>query len=546
MKNLTATSRCYLTFSSPCQVFAAAMRPLYYAALLWVLTLPASAANYFVDNIHGSDAYPGSAARPWQTLSHGVAALAAGDTLIVRSNGPKHPYREQVLIEKRGTEQQPLSIVGESPTNPPLLVGATAWSDIAAGGTRRWSARPNQPRTVSVAADSPPQQLLVAPVSAWQTAGMDALQTRQERRTEGALAPGEWRYSAATRRVDYHLLESERIDALHVEATHRHLVTHVRNASHVQIRDLRYRYSGKTTIRVTNSTHVLLRDLQIENAGQNAIVASEGDNIGVENCHINQAGNNGIVFDGSATNPLSASHISGCVIANIANNDCITLHKNANGEDIGANFTLQDNQLSFCAEQGIDVTSGRNVALRRNVTFNNGVSGIVIGHDVTDIDIIEHLSRDEASNANIIIGRSANVRLIDSCLRGNQRHVLVINRARNVSVSGTTLYQGPEATSSVIDISATAVNIRLDNNYIASQTNNAGYMLRYLRGASPNSARATFKNNQWYFLQSKTRPIYTDELEGHSFLAHNLLYEYIEDDAYIAIEQNEPLNLPCL
>jgi hypothetical protein len=63
--------------------------------------LPAAATEYVVDQKHAaaSDGNPGTAAAPFETISHGVSAARPGDTVLVKSGA----YRETVTFANSGT-----------------------------------------------------------------------------------------------------------------------------------------------------------------------------------------------------------------------------------------------------------------------------------------------------------------------------------------------------------------------------------------------------------------------------------------------------------
>jgi hypothetical protein len=60
----------------------------------------------FVHPLDGDDAGPGTAQRPWRTLSHAVAQLKPGETLYLRGG----IYFEHVTVSLRGTHEQPITL----------------------------------------------------------------------------------------------------------------------------------------------------------------------------------------------------------------------------------------------------------------------------------------------------------------------------------------------------------------------------------------------------------------------------------------------------
>jgi len=87
--------------------------------VLWLL-VPAGTAlgvTHYVAPT-GNDQAAGSAQAPWRTISHGVAQLQPGDTLLVKSG----EYREQVTIKASGTEDAPLTVAA-CPGDFPVIDG---------------------------------------------------------------------------------------------------------------------------------------------------------------------------------------------------------------------------------------------------------------------------------------------------------------------------------------------------------------------------------------------------------------------------------------
>ena len=106
------------------------IRPVPSALLTLLLVFPAStdAATYFVAK-DGSDNNSGqSEGDAFLTLTRGVEALAAGDTLLV---GPGR-YHEQVLIEKSGEPDMPIAVKVQYPGRAELIgsVRLTCWSPV--------------------------------------------------------------------------------------------------------------------------------------------------------------------------------------------------------------------------------------------------------------------------------------------------------------------------------------------------------------------------------------------------------------------------------
>ena len=85
------------------------------AALWW--GPPAFCAERYVE-VSGSDAAPGTRAKPWRTLSKAAATARAGDTVHVG----KGRYFERVVFTNSGTAERPI-IFRPLPGHAPVLDG---------------------------------------------------------------------------------------------------------------------------------------------------------------------------------------------------------------------------------------------------------------------------------------------------------------------------------------------------------------------------------------------------------------------------------------
>ena len=94
--------------------------------LLAALSSVSHAATYVVAPA-GSDAGPGTAVRPFQTINKAAQVAGAGDTVIVRAG----VYRESVSLRKSGTAQAPIKFLAQ-PEGSVLVTGA----DVVTGWTR--------------------------------------------------------------------------------------------------------------------------------------------------------------------------------------------------------------------------------------------------------------------------------------------------------------------------------------------------------------------------------------------------------------------------
>ncbi|MCE5231472.1 hypothetical protein LLG95_17990 [bacterium] len=106
--------------------------------LVFLCAAPAFGADYFVDNVKGSDANDGrSRQEAFQTIRRGVSVLKAGDKLILAAHDD--PYRENLAIRDRSGEAgKPIEIDGNGATlSGETRISADKWK---AEGTGLYSA----------------------------------------------------------------------------------------------------------------------------------------------------------------------------------------------------------------------------------------------------------------------------------------------------------------------------------------------------------------------------------------------------------------------
>ncbi|MDQ3622675.1 MAG: right-handed parallel beta-helix repeat-containing protein [Verrucomicrobiota bacterium] len=111
---------------------------------------PASAGpGRYVDAVKGSDANDGTREQPWQTLSHAVRQLSAGDTLYLRGG----TYYEHVKLTQSGQPGQPITI-RSYPGELVVLDGgfreffenpAGAWEPVSDGAKDEYRSRKSYP-----------------------------------------------------------------------------------------------------------------------------------------------------------------------------------------------------------------------------------------------------------------------------------------------------------------------------------------------------------------------------------------------------------------
>ena len=482
----------------------------------------AYAADYYVDNVNGHDASNGGVTQPWRSLTRSVERLVAQDTLTLVDNGPSRPYREVINPKASGVNGQVITISGAGPDARPFVIGSVDWSDRSAGGAMDWTTTDNEIFTLT---DVPTLSGLWASHKiGWQFGGVKSLAQRDNAESD-IIMPGMWHYSNVDQTLTYRLQAGEAIENLHIEGVVKKNLVSVSTRHYITIEDIQFMFSAATTVSILKaSTNISLNNVDVKHAGKNAIVAEGGENISIENCVIDDAVNNGIVFKGSAENKLRNSVIRGCKVSRVHSNDCITLHKNSDLDDIGSGHLLENNVASQCAEQGIDVTSGSDITLLGNTTYGNGDSGIVLGHGVTNIVVENHLSVDDGRYAGILVNDAQDVSIANSCILDNMNHQVVFRDAEDVNFDSNIVYQGQDRYGSLIDIALNSSSIDFANNHILSESVYDTLLLRYLQDNNPVATDVYFYSNSWSTPVQNARSIYTTERNRHTFQEYTQHY----------------------
>jgi len=328
------------------------------------------------------------------------------------------------------------------------------------------------------------------------------------------------------------------------------------NLAHITIQDLDIRNatSGQSVaLNADNTSHVTIRRLNIDgNLNRNGILLTKIDNYLIENCTISNIGNSGIAIIGTDIYPITNGIIRNNVIYNVRSNDGITLHKNGDGDDIGPNHLLVNNLGYNCSEQAYDLTSGHNITLINNEGYGNGICGISIGHNPSNIWIDRQYIYDEL-NVGICAGYADNVKITNSIIYNSGYHQLTIGdssgagrSATNYEVYNNIIIYGPNSTGSLLDISSGAYNVTYRNNIITTTHHSTPRnYLRFLSGNTPNNTNSRFSHNIWWRpdggLEADSRHWYFDG-EGEILVGFDEWNRRFPDDQYVDPQIVDPLN----
>jgi len=503
---------------------------------LLFISVQSHADIYYVDNVLGSNTNTGERSKPLKDLRTAINILKAGDTLYIINNGLSKPYRKSIFPKTSGTHINVITVSGVKPDSKPTIVGSRDWSDGSAKGKIKWLKRSDN--TLVLSGVVRPAALWLSSNDAWIRKGVNGLVRIKEVGSLEGIGAGQWVYLDNEKSLVYKLRSDEVLENLHIEAVMANTLLKINNQRYLNYKNVRFMFSAKTAVYIKNSFNIALNNIEVHHAMKNATSAKGGSDITIENCHIVDAQNNGIVFSGSKNNRLKNTIIKSCNISHVKNNDCISLHKDMKNDDVGSNHLIENNVLSSCSEQGIDITSGSNVTLLKNTTYGNGDSGILIGHGATNVLVKNHLSVDDGRYAGILVHKSTGVTIKDSCILNSIKHQLVFKDAKSVTAEGNVVYQGGNNKGSVIDVARKTQGIKFDNNIIISESSSDSLLFRYLGNNNPVNTRTDFTNNKWSSTNSKrNRKFYTPEHGKQSFTKLNEHYDSkIMDKYYIGLQ----------
>lgn len=306
------------------------------------------------------------------------------------------------------------------------------------------------------------------------------------------------------------------------------------NKEYVEIKDLAFRNTKSTALKLISSSNVRVLNVEVKNAGQNGIIVTKGgSNITIDGCEVSDVINSGIVIHGTEY-PLTDTLIQNCKIKNVATNDGITLHQNSSGYDVGANHIIRNNILSNCAEQGIDITSGTHVTLDSNETFKNGTSGIIVGNNVRNIKVVNNLVRDEPKYG-IVIGNASDVSIVgNKVINTGSKAALYIYKCNGITIQENSIvFPSDRVDGSVIDLYYSD-NMKFIKNKFKVSNLYTGNIVRWF-AAIPEIGQK-WENNTWFLPSPDSIYVYT--FQDGKIAFRDFMVKYSPNDSIVSIEND--------
>ncbi len=305
--------------------------------------------------------------------------------------------------------------------------------------------------------------------------------------------------------------------------------------SYITFQDLILKNSTSTTLSVSvvgGCYGINIIRVEVINSGHNAVAISRGgSDILIDGVRVINASNNGIILKGSEFNKLSNVIVENCYVSGVEKNDGIVVHEDGGNYTAGSNFTIRNNYAEFCAEQGFDITTGTNVSLMHNISENNGLGGVVVGHSADSVTIHSHTSLNEPtrqSSAAINIGGDAtSVKLVYSQIIGNGYHLLRIT-GDNVEIYNNVFAWNGGGT--VFDLSGEIENVVVKNNIFTTLQGSMNRVIRFLTPTRPPDHPTFEFNNNIYYSPDSIVTIYSKH-DSSNYSLSNYQITFGQDSA---------------
>jgi hypothetical protein len=317
-------------------------------ALPLVLVSFLQAASYEVAQRHpqASDEGPGTAERPWKTISRAATAVGRGDVVVIRGG----VYRERVAVKASGTPEAPIRFEA-APGEPVLVTGADRlidWRKVDEARPIYSLAWPHRFVTWNRSMTHP-DDAYHRLIGRCEQVIVDGLLLRQVLSAD-QIAPGAFFADVTNQALVLWDIGSRDPNKLHVEASVRQELLHV-EGDHVGMRGLRFRYAANMAQHgavVLAGRHNTLEDCVVE--AVNASGATfRGEDTTVRRC----------VFRDNGQLGFGASRAHRLLLA-----DCWVENNNTKGFDRG--WEAGGNKLALC----------RDVVLERSRFLRNRGNGV--------------------------------------------------------------------------------------------------------------------------------------------------------------------------
>jgi len=211
---------------------------------------------FYVDNVLGDDANPGTQAAPYATIGKAAGIAQAGDTVMIIKNN-NEPYREMVTPANSGTSGAYITFQGVSPSSKPEIWGSAdvsdGWSSYDGGNS-----------------DTYQKSVVTNPVIVAAGASIGNLAKKVNGVSQDSLNAGEWYWTGGN--LYYRLAGGENIATLHMEAGTRSYGIKGSDKSYIRYQNLFVKYANVQGIFAASNS--LVQNIEVESC-QSGIYLSD-------------------------------------------------------------------------------------------------------------------------------------------------------------------------------------------------------------------------------------------------------------------------------
>jgi len=279
------------------------------------------------------------------------------------------------------------------------------------------------------------------------------------------------------------------------------------SASYITLENISIMNTGNQGMIFENTQYgvygIKINNINIFNTNSNGILHGRGGgDIIIENVTINKTKNAGIAIMGSTVRKIHDVMIKNCFISNCY--DGITIHEgnSTSMTSAGENFTLINNHCEYNKEQGFDITSGNNILLLNNTSFNNNLGSIVIGHSASNVTIVSHHAKNEpiATNTGGTVGIFVNnVTIMNSIFEGGNNHMVLLYPVHSKEIGNINIYNNLFVWTEGDLIQSTGLSsINCLNNIFYSLKSRIGLIKFADENHKPDDPNYKFDNNLYY------------------------------------------------
>jgi len=270
-------------------------------------------------------------------------------------------------------------------------------------------------------------------------------------------------------------------------------------------------------IRFSDCEHVTVDGVTTDNTYMAIMFQDGGGNNTVQNCtvqdNVNNTGASGIVFYGSATNALHDCSILDNTIekedaAESCHADGISVHRDASLNDVGSNFTISGNTVSYCGGDNFDLTSGDYLTVENNISHHPGTGWNYITYHGTKHIIFRYNYTSEGQG--IYIGGTSceadiYYNVIDTA--GDKKALLVYQGDDHEIYNNVFICAKTESDECVRHIGAATVSVIFKNNIIYNETGNG--ILFKMSETDPDTCSWVSSNNCWYHSSGSSAELFS-------------------------------------